>query len=171
MRRTITAVIALVIATTLTGCGAGQNAATRNIAKVTDGNEVTIKDNDVTIKVLNLLLVATETGDAVLIGTLVNQGATDDQLLGISVGGNQATLTGERLLKQNAPIRFEGDSANAKAVFFGVSPEAGRNVTLTLGFARAGLVTTEVIIRDKRDDYKDITSGGVTTSPDSQLQP
>jgi copper(I)-binding protein len=171
MRRTLNAVLALVIATTLTGCGAGQNAATRNIAKVTDGNEVTIKDNDVTIKVLNLLLVATETGDAVLIGTLVNQGATDDQLLGISVGGNQATLTGERLLKQNAPIRFEGDSANAKAVFFGVSPEPGRNVTLTLGFARAGLITAEVIIRDKRDDYKDITSGGVATSPDSQPQP
>ncbi len=173
MRRTITLISALVLATSLTACGAGQDAATRNIKQVTDGVEVTITENGSKIKILNLLLVATETGDAVLVGTIVNQGAEADQLLGIAVGGNQATLTGERLLKQNAPIRFEGDSANAKAVFFGVTPVAGRHVKLSIGFARAGLVTAEVIIRDKRDDYKNITSGTpapveVNASPDSQ---
>jgi hypothetical protein len=74
-------------------------------------------------------------------------------------------------LNQNAPMRFEGESANAKAVFAGVSPVAGRHVKLTLGFARAGMVTAEVIIRDKRDAYKDVTSGNTpvaTSSPDSQ---
>ena len=166
MRRTITLISALVLATSLTACGAGQDAATRNIKQVTDGVEVTITENGSKIKILNLLLVATETGDAVLVGTIVNQGAEADQLLGIAVGG-------ERLLKQNAPIRFEGDSANAKAVFFGVTPVAGRHVKLSIGFARAGLVTAEVIIRDKRDDYKNITSGTpapveVSASPDSQ---
>ena len=173
MRRTITLISALVLATSLTACGAGQDAATRNIKQVTDGAEVTITENGSKVKILNLLLVATETGDAVLVGTIVNQGAEADQLLGIAVGGNQATLTGERLLKQNAPIRFEGDSANAKAVFFGVTPVAGRHVKLSIGFARAGLVTAEVIIRDKHDDYKNITSGTpapveVSASPDSQ---
>ena len=169
MRRAITIISALVLATSLTACGAGQNAATRNITQVTDGVEVTITENGSKIKILNMLLVATETGDAVLVGTIINQGAETDQLLGVAVGGNQATLTGENLLKQNAPIRFEGDSANAKAVFFGVTPVAGRHVKLSLGFARAGLVTAELIIRDKRDDYKNITSGTVNASPDSQL--
>ena len=172
MRRTITIISALVLATSLTACGAGRGAATRNITQVTDGVEVTITENGSKIKILNMLLVATETGDAVLVGTIVNQGAAEDQLLGIAVGGNQATLTGENLLKQSAPIRFEGDSANAKAVFFGVSPVAGRHVKLSLGFARAGMVTAEVIIRDKRDDYKNVTSGvaapAATSSPDSQ---
>ena len=168
MRRAITVITALVLATSLTACGAGQDAATRNITQVTDGVEVTINENGSKIKILNMLLVATETGDAVLVGTIVNQGAETDQLLGIAVGGNQATLTGERLLKQNAPVRFEGESANAKAVFFGVSPVAGRHVKLSIGFARAGMVTAEVIIRDKRDDYKNITSGTVSASPDSQ---
>ena len=169
MRRTITIISALVLATSLTACGAGRGAATRNITQVTDGVEVTINENGSKIKILNMLLVATETGDAVLVGTIINQGAETDQLLGIAVGGNQATLTGQNTLEQNVPIRFEGDSANAKAVFFGVSPVAGRHVKLSLGFARAGLVTAELIIRDKRDDYKNITSGTVNASPDSQL--
>ena len=111
-------------------------------------------------------------GDAVVVGTIVNNGTTEDKLLGIAVGTNQAVLTGETVLKQNAPIRFEGDSANAKAVFLGVSPVAGRHVKISLGFARAGFVTAEVIIRDQRDTYKNVTSGAATpaatSSPDSQ---
>ena len=170
MRRIFTIISALLIATTLTACGAGQNAATRNITQVTDGVEVEVTQNGSAIKIVNLLLVATENGDAVVVGTIINQDAETDQLLGIAVGGNTATLTGDTTLAQNAPLRFEGDSANAKAVFSGVTPVAGRHVKLSLGFARAGLITAEVIIRDKRDDYKNVTSGvpEANASPDSQ---
>jgi hypothetical protein len=170
MRRIFTIISALLIATTLTACGAGQNAATRNITQVTDGVDIKITQNGSAIKIVNLLLVATETGDAVVVGTIVNQGAETDQLLGIAVGGTTATITGDTTLAQNAPLRFEGDSANAKAVFSGVTPVAGRHVKLSLGFARAGLITAEVIIRDKRDDYKNVTSGlpEAIASPDSQ---
>ncbi len=170
MRRTITTLSAALIAISLSACGAGQNAATRNITQVTDGVELNITQNGSAIKIVNLLLVATETGDAVVVGTIINQGAKNDQLLGIAVGGNTATVTGQTTLNQNAPLRFEGESANVKAVFAGVSAFAGRHVKLTLGFARAGMVTAEVIIRDKRDTYKDVTSNPVevTSSPDSQ---
>jgi hypothetical protein len=170
MRRIFAIISALLIATTLTACGAGQNAATRNITQVTDGAELTITQNGSAIKIVNLLLVATETGDAVVVGTIINQGAETDQLLGIAVSGNTATLTGDTTLAQNAPLRFEGESANVKAVFSGVTPVAGRHVKLSLGFARAGLITAEVIIRDKRDDYKDIVSNPaeINASPDSQ---
>jgi hypothetical protein len=170
MRRIFTIISALLIATTLTACGAGQNAATRNITQVTDGVDVKITQNGSAIKIVNLLLVATETGDAVVVGTIVNQGAESDQLLGIAVGGSTAIITGDTTLAQGAPLRFEGESANVKAVFSGVKPVAGRHVKVSLGFARAGLVTAEVIIRDKRDDYKNIVSNlpEVTSSPDSQ---
>jgi hypothetical protein len=169
MRRFFTIIAALLIATSLTACGSGQNAATRNITQVTDGVEVEVTQNGSAIKIVNLLLVATENGDAVVVGTIINQGAETDQLLGIAVGGNTATLTGDTTLAQNAPLRFEGESANVKAFFSGVKPVAGRHVKLSLGFARAGLVTAEVIIRDKRDDYKNVTSNSVETnaSPDS----
>jgi hypothetical protein len=169
MRRFFTIIAALLIATSLTACGSGQNAATRNITQVTDGVELEVTQNGSAIKIVNLLLVATENGDAVVVGTIINQGAEADQLLGIAVGGNTATLTGDTTLAQNAPLRFEGESANVKAFFSGVKPVAGRHVKLSLGFARAGLVTAEVIIRDKRDDYKNVTSNSVETnaSPDS----
>ena len=172
MRRMITTITALFIATSLTACGAGQSAATRNIKQVTDGVELSITQNESAIKVVNLLLVATEGGDAVVVGTIINEGAQPDKLLGIAVGNTTATLTGDTTLNQNAPLRFEGESANAKAVFAGVSAAAGRHVKLTLGCARAGIVTAEVIIRDKRDTYKDVTSGvaspAATSSPGSQ---
>jgi hypothetical protein len=169
-KKALAPIIAIALAFTLTACGPGQDVPTRMIKQVTDGVELSVQDNGVDIEVLNLLLVATETGDAVLVGTIVNQGDTEDKLLGIAVGSNQAVLTGETALKKNKPIRFEGETANAKAVFYGVSPVAGRHVKISLGFARAGFVTAEVIIRDKRDDYRNVVSTPleITASPDSQ---
>jgi hypothetical protein len=61
------------------------------------------------------------------------------------------------MMKQNAPLRFEGDSATTKGVFNSVAAKAGVNIPLTLSFERAGDVTTNVIVRDQRDDYKNVT--------------
>jgi hypothetical protein len=145
------------LALTLTACGSGPDAATRQIKRVTDGNEANVTTNGNDLSITNFLLVATADGSAVVIGTIVNHTATPDALLGISAGGTTATLTGEQSLLQNKPIRFEGDSANAKAVFAGVGASAGKNVTLSLAFARAGVVTVDAIIRDQRDTYANIT--------------
>ena len=153
-----TAVIIAALALSLTACGgSGPDAATRLIKRVTDGNEATVKTNGSDLAIANLLLVATEDGSAVVVGTIVNYKDEADALLGISAAGTTATLTGEQNLLRDKPIRFEGDSANAKAVFAGVGAQAGRNVELQLAFARAGVVTVNAIIRDKRDDYAGVT--------------
>ncbi len=159
MRRTYIAITVLALALSLTACGSGRNAATRNITQVTDGTESTITNNESKIKIVNFLLVATADGSAVVVGSIINQGPVEDVLLGIAVGSAPASLTGLTALKQNQPIRFEGETANAKAVFAGVGAEPGRNVKVTLGFARAGLITINALIRDQRDDYADIESG------------
>ena len=152
------AFIATALALTLTACtGAGPNAATRLIKRVTDGNEVTVTTDGNDLSISNLLLVATEDGSAVVVGTIVNHTATPDALLGISAGGATAAISGEQNLVQNQPIRFEGDAATSKAVFKGVGATAGKNVSLTLAFARAGVVTVDVIVRDKRDVYANVT--------------
>jgi len=149
---------AVALALSLTACsGSGPNAATRLVKKVTDGAEIMIKNEGNNISVTNLLLVATEDGSAVVVGTIINYSEERDALLGISVNNVAAAITGEQNLDQNKPVRFEGDVATTKAVFNGVGAEAGKNVKLSLAFARAGVVTTNVIIRDKRDDYKNIT--------------
>ena len=152
------ALISSALALSLTACGgSGPDAATRLIKRVTDGAEATVTTNGSDLAVSNLLLVATEDGSAVVVGTIVNHAKTADALLGISAGGTTATLSGETNLAQDMPIRFEGDSANAKAVFKGVGASAGKNVQLQLAFARAGVVTVTAIIRDKRDTYKNVT--------------
>lgn len=159
MRRTVTLLITTIaLVTTLSACGAGQDAATRMITQVTDGVEKTINVDGNKIKLVNFLLVATEDGSAVVVGSVINQGETDDQIISISAAGAQATLSGNTVATQNAPIRFEGEQANAKAVFPAVGAVAGRHVVLSIGFARAGVVQLEVIIRDKRDDYASVTA-------------
>jgi hypothetical protein len=151
------ALIASALALTLTGCGAGPNAETRLIKRVTDGNEVILKENGANISVSNLLLVALEDGSAVVIGTFLNYSDENDSLVGLSVNGIPAVITGETVLKQDQPLRFEGDSATTKGVFNAVGAEPGVNVPLTLIFERAGDVTVNVIVRDKRDDYRNVT--------------
>ena len=151
------ALIASALALTLTGCGAGPNAETRLIKRVTDGNEVILKENGNNISVSNLLLVALEDGSAVVIGTFVNYSDEKDSLVGLSVNGIPAVITGETVMKQDQPLRFEGDSATTKGVFNAVGAEPGVNVPLTLIFEKAGEVTTSVIVRDQRDDYRNVT--------------
>jgi hypothetical protein len=168
MRRTSLLITSsIILAFALSGCAAGLNAETRNTNRVTDGNEITIDENGSEIRVVNLTLVDTGDGAAVIVGTIINQGSDSDRLLGISVNGVQATLTGETNLLTNTPITFEGEQANAKAVFYGVNPQAGTNVKVSIGFARAGLASAEVLIRDKRDDFKNVISGSKLATTDT----
>jgi hypothetical protein len=168
MRRTsIVITSALAFSLLLSGCGSGQNAATRMITRVTDGTEVTVKENGSEIRVVNLTLVDTEDGAAVVVATIVNKGTEADQILGFSVQGVQATLSGETALLPNKPLFFEGEQANAKAVFPGANPKPGTHVTVSIGFAKAGFVTAEVIIRDKRDDFKNVVSGAALPGVDT----
>lgn len=93
------AITAAFLALTLTACtGAGPNAATRLIKRVTDGNEATVTTNGNDLAISNLLLVATEDGSAVVVGTIVNHAATQDALLGISAGNSIASISGEQNL-------------------------------------------------------------------------
>ena len=152
------AITTAALAVSLTACsGAGPNAATRLIKQVTDGAEINIDKNESKISVTNLLLVATEDGSAVVVGTIINRGTTKDSLVGISVGNVPAALTGEVKLALNEPLRFEGEQATSKAVFNAAGAQAGTNIPLTLSFERAGNVTANVIVRDQRDDYKNVT--------------
>jgi hypothetical protein len=151
------ALTAVALVLSLTACsGAGPNAATRLIKQVTDGKEISINENGNKISVYNLLLVATEDGSAVVVGTFFNKADQKDTLVGISVGGVGAEITGTTELIKDQPIRFEGELATSKAVFNSVGAEPGRNVPITLSFERAGEVTANVIIRDKRDDYANV---------------
>ena len=158
MRRVVTAFLIATLTISLTGCGAGLNASTRNIKQVTDGVEATVNTDGNNIKVVNLLVVETAQGAGVLVGTLVNSLDQEDALLGVAINGQVATVTGSNVLAKNKPVIFEGTSANIKAVVQSLGAKAGQSVQVTMFFARAGQVTVQAIIRDQRDDYAGITS-------------
>lgn len=150
--------ISTVLALALTSCAAGPNAETRLTNKVTDGNEIVLTENGNNIRVSNLLLVATNDSAAVVVGHIVNRLEENDALISISSNGVPAVITGETVLRTNKPLHFEGESANVKAVIPGVNLVVGTNVKLTLGFARAGIVTVNVLVRDQSEIYADVTS-------------
>jgi len=157
MRRIFSAVVIAALAVSLTGCGAGNNASTRQVKQVTDGVEGSITKDGNNIKILNLLVVAAGGGNAVLVGTIVNTGDTEDALLGVAINGSAANYTGNSVLPKNTPIIFEGDSANAKAVLAGFGGSAGSNVKVGLFFAKAGAITLDAIVREAKNEYAGIS--------------
>jgi len=128
MRRIISAISIAVLAVSLSGCGAGNNASTRLINQVTDGVEATVTEDGNNIRIVNLLVVAAPGGNAVLVGTIVNNGEVEDALLGVAINGTSATYTGNNVLPKNTPIIFEGERANAKVVLGGFGAPAGSRV-------------------------------------------
>ena len=158
MRRTGIALLTLTLVLSLTACGAGLNASTREMKQVTDGVEASISTNGNLIKLLNIVVVETADGTGVLVGTVINSLATEDALLGVAVNGVVAKVTGTNSLPQNSPIHFEGDSSNAKAIVSGLNVKAGQHVPVTMFFARAGEITVLAIVRDQRDDFAGVTA-------------
>lgn len=158
MPRTGIALLTLTLVLSLTACGAGLNASTREMKQVTDGVEASISTNGNLIKLLNILVVETADGAGVLVGTVINSLAAEDALLGVTINGVVATLTGTNSLPQNSPIHFEGESANAKAIVPGLNVKAGQHVPVTMFFARAGEVTVLAIVRDQRDNFAGVTA-------------
>jgi len=157
MRRIFSAVVIAALAISLSGCAAGNNASTRQVKQVTDGVEGSITKDGNNIKILNLLVVAVGGGNAVLVGTIINNADAEDALLGIAINGTTLTYTGTNTLPKNTPIIFEGDRANAKAVLGGFGGTAGSNVKVSLFFAKAGEITLTAIVRDTRDAYAGVT--------------
>ena len=143
----------LIISTVVTGCGAGQNAATRNFKQVTDGVEAQSGE----IRLRNLLIVKTATNDAVLVGTLVSWSDQSDAITGISIDNTPATLSeGSFELVKNKPVIFAGDSANADAYIPGLNKVAGERIPVTFNFATAAPVTVDALVVNSEGVYKDL---------------
>ena len=143
----------LIISTVVTGCGAGQNAATRNFKQVTDGVEAQSAE----IRLRNVLIVKTDTNDAVLVGTLVSWSDEPDAITGISINNTPATLSAPSFeLVKNKPVIFVGDSANADAYIPGLNKVAGERIPVTFNFAIAAPVTVDALILKSEGFYKDL---------------
>ena len=143
----------LIISTVVTSCGSGQNAVTRNFKQVTDGVEAQSAE----IRLRNVLIVKTDTNDAVLVGTLVSWSDEPDAITGINIDNIPATLSAPSFeLVKNKPVIFVGDSANADAYIPGLNKVAGERIPVTFTFATAAPVTVDALVLNSEGFYKDL---------------
>ena len=143
----------LIIATTITGCGSGQNAATRTIKQVTDGVEA----ESAGIKLRNVLLVKTATAEGVLVATVINTSDETDSIVSVSIGGAMTNLVAKsNELKKNKPIIFVGDSANADASIPVLNTSAGERIDITFTFAKAAAVTVDALVVNGEGIYQEL---------------
>lgn len=157
VRKVLFLSLSISLVLSLSACATGKEAPTKHESQVTDGVDGSITTYGNNLKVSSVLLVAQADGSAVLVGTITNENPTDDALLGITVGGINATLSQPSfVLKQNAPVRFSGDSANAIATVPGLNAAPGTRVRVHLTFASAGELDLDAIIRDRSGVYANV---------------
>ena len=143
----------LIIATIITGCGSGQNAATRTIKQVTDGVEA----ESAGIKLRNVLIVKTATAEGVLVATVINTSDETDSIVGVAIGGAMTNLVAKsNELKKNKPIIFVGDSANADASIPVLNTSAGERIDITFTFAKAAAVTVDALVVNGEGIYQEL---------------
>ena len=143
----------LIIATTITGCGSGQNAATRTIKQVTDGVEA----ESAGIKLRNVLIVKTATAEGVLVATVIKTSDETDSIVGVAIGGAMTNLVAKsNELKKNKPIIFVGNSANADASIPVLNTSAGERIDITFTFAKAAAVTVDALVVNGEGIYQEL---------------
>ena len=150
------------IATMVTGCASGQMAQTRLIKQVTDGVEAQSDE----IRLRNVKVIKSSTGEGILIGTLVNWSDKTDAITSVSINNLPATYTAETSeLLRNKPITFVGQIANADAFIENLNETPGYRIPVTFTFANAAPVTLDTLIVNGDGIYENLERYGkaVTT--------
>ena len=150
------------IATMVTGCASGQMAQTRLIKQVTDGVEAQSDE----IRLRNVKVIKSSTGEGILIGTLVNWSDKTDAITSVSINNLPATYTAETSeLLRNKPITFVGQVANADAFIENLDKTPGYRIPVTFTFANAAPVTLDTLVVNGDGIYENLERYGkaVTT--------
>jgi hypothetical protein len=135
--------VIILITASLTSCGSGQMASTRLIKQVTDGVEAQSDE----IRLRNIKVIKTTTGEGVLVGTLVNWSDTTDTITSVSINNQLTTYVAKSSeLIKNKPITFVGDIANADAAIAVLAKTPGYRIPVTFTFAKAAPVTLDTLI-------------------------
>ena len=153
----------IAIATTVTGCASGQMAQTRLIKQVTDGVEAQSDE----IRLRNVKVIKSATGEGILIGTLVNWSDKSDAITSVSINNLPAIYTAKTSeLLRNKPITFVGQVANADAFIENLDKTPGYRIPVTFTFASAAPVTLDTLIVNGDGIYENLERyGKAVTNP------
>jgi hypothetical protein len=135
--RRLVAVLAVVLLPSVTACAATFGAETQLPYTPGEGTWANVDG----LKLRNMVAVAPEEGQATLVGTIVNDGETDDRLVAIQVANGQATLPTSRVPVRAGEVSVLGvDTSQGTAARIGLEGEdlvPGGVVDLTFEFEDA----------------------------------
>jgi hypothetical protein len=153
LRRTALAGAAATLSLALTACGASFNAQTQKPYQAAEGTNI----DSGSIKVRNMLVLAKEDGKGELHSAIINDGSSDDTLVGIAQApadspdgqdgswqpgevtfGNVRTFT----LKSGGALTLPPSSGGEPITVTGAKP--GQMVNLTITFGQAAPITAYV---------------------------
>jgi hypothetical protein len=147
----------IAIATTVTGCASGQMAQTRLIKQVTDGVEAQSDE----IRLRNVKVIKSSTGEGILIGTLVNWSDKTDAITSVSINNLPAIYTAKTSeLLRNKPITFVGQVANADAFISNLDKTPGYRIPVTFTFTNAAPVTLDTLVVNGDGIYENLERYG-----------
>jgi hypothetical protein len=132
-------------------------AQTRLIKQVTDGVEAQSDE----IRLRNVKVIKSSTGEGILIGTLVNWSDKTDAITSVSINNLPAIYTAKTSeLLRNKPITFVGQVANADAFISNLDKTPGYRIPVTFTFANAAPVTLDTLVVNGDGIYENLERYG-----------
>jgi hypothetical protein len=152
-RRLVTAIAAAGAAIALAGCGSNINAQTQEWYDATDGVNSSI-DSTLDGMASRSIVVVSDGTDATVVGTFVNTGSEADSVAGITVDGEQATITGDLDVEPNESVRL-GPPGEARAQVDGADLQPGLTTKVEITFDTAPAEELTAIIRAPAAEFAD----------------
>lgn len=148
--------LALIALFALTGCQAGQKAATAQPYDPVDGRNVNVPDGaewpDPYLGVRDALVVS-DGDNGALVMTLVNNSHSDDALESATLDGNNVLMPGGPVAVRVGDAVNIGSDAGAVAGVMGLGVAPGHWADLSLTFANAGQSDFQVLVVPNGDEY------------------
>ena len=132
-------------AVVLAGCGTNTNALTQQWYDPTDGTNNSVQATLDGLAIRGIVVVSDGT-DATVVGTFANDGPASDEVTGIAVDGQSATITGDLEVAPGAAVRL-GPPGEARALVTGADLEPGAVTTVEISFESAPQAELDAIVR------------------------
>lgn len=146
----------LALSPALAGCYNGLQAATTIQATQPTGNGVQVIAGDINVDNATVVLGPEGTNTATLLTRMYNSGAEADTILGVTINGLPATISGDTVIAAQASVPF-GYPADAQRINVVGELPVSTFVPVQILFDRAGLIEMDVLTVTPTGFYADVT--------------
>jgi hypothetical protein len=156
--RLLAALVVIVIG--LAGCGSGEDAASQKWYQAGDGTNVDAGK----IAIRNVVVVSDGSGAATVLASFTNPTSDQEQVTGITVGGQPADLS-EGPITLPAYGQATTTDGGRRVVATGTDAQPGRLVDVTFTFTTAPEAETSTVVQEPVEVYADYAPPAPAPTP------